>query len=126
MNRHGLTILLLGWPALLGPAAAAECILDEEAFVLRSALPDDAAIIDAQSAGSYGWFASADPIAIGEHRYGKSGAPLAVAPADLDYYALKDGVPFFRPTGSADDPPAILYASVDPTSCEVQGYQLAE
>jgi hypothetical protein len=120
-----IAILLL---ALTGgiPAAAAECILDYEAFVIRSALPDDATTIEEQSATNYGWYTSGGPLNILDHSYERSGPTRMVAPDTIEFYALEESVPLFRDAGSTEEVPGTIYASVDPETCEVQPYVLAE
>lgn len=126
MNLRPLPIAIMLLPVAAVPAAAAQCILDYEAFVIRSALPDEASIIDEQSASGADWYVNGDRLRLIDFTYEKYGLPRIVFPSEIEFHAFVGSVPFFREAGAPDTPPSILYASVSPLDCEVQPYQLVD
>ncbi len=118
-------VALLAVAVAIAPAEAAGCVLDYEAFVIRAALPDDATTIEEQSAPNYDWYVSGEQLNVMDHRYGKYGLPRVVTPDEIEFYAFKDSVPLFREAKSGSGVPDVIYASTDPTACEVQPYALA-
>lgn len=126
MNRHHIRLPFLAFILSAAPVAAGQCVLDYEAFVIRSALPDEASIVDEQSASGADWYVNDDRLKLVDHTYEKSGPPREVTPAEIEFHAFVGSVPFFRDAGGGENPPGILYASVDPLTCLVQPYQLAD
>ena len=111
---------------LATPAVAEGCILDYEAFVVRSVLPDDATTIEEQSATNTDWYASGEDLVVLDRKYTRNGPPRVVSPRAIQFHAFRGSVPLFRDAGVAEEHPEVLYASTDPERCEVQPYQRLE
>ncbi len=114
---------LILWAFAAGPSVAGGCVLDYEAFVVRSALPDDATTIEEQSATNADWYVSGDDVVVLDQRYTRFGLPRVVSPKEIEFHAFRGSVPLFREAGVAEEPPAVIYASTAPETCEVQPYQ---
>ena len=123
MFRIGFAILLCG---TAGSASAAGCVLDYEAHVIRSALPDDATTIEEQSATNYDWYVSGEALTVTDHQYAKYGAARVISPGEIEFYAFKGSVPLFREARTGDGIPEVIYASTNPAACEVQPYSRSD